>query len=58
MKTHCHAMRLFEKQGPTTQKLFEVELSIQGEVVGMGSGRSKKEAEQQAAKQALRQIGA
>ena len=38
------------------QKLFEVELSIQGEVVGMGSGRSKKEAEQQAAKQALEQV--
>ncbi|RPH81955.1 MAG: ribonuclease III [Nitrospiraceae bacterium] len=44
--------------GPDHQKMFEVELSIQGEVVGMGSGRSKKEAEQQAAKQALRQRGA
>ncbi len=43
--------------GPDHQKLFEVELSIQGEVVGIGSGRSKKEAEQQAAKQALRQVG-
>ena len=43
--------------GPDHQKLFEVELSIQGEVVGVGSGRSKKEAEQQAAKQALRQAG-
>lgn len=43
--------------GPDHQKLFEVELSIQGEVVGMGCGRSKKEAEQQAAKQALRQVG-
>ncbi len=43
--------------GPDHQKLFEVELSIQGEVVGVGSGRSKKEAEQQAAKQALRQVG-
>jgi ribonuclease III len=43
--------------GPDHQKLFEVELSIQGEVVGVGSGRSKKEAEQQAAKQALQQLG-
>ena len=43
--------------GPDHQKLFEVELSLQGEVVGMGSGRSKKEAEQQAAKQALEQVG-
>ena len=43
--------------GPDHQKSFEVELLIQGEVVGVGSGRSKKEAEQQAAKQALRQVG-
>jgi ribonuclease-3 len=43
--------------GPDHRKLFEVELSIQGEVVGRGEGRSKKEAEQQAAKQALQQVG-
>jgi ribonuclease-3 len=43
--------------GPDHQKVFEVELSIQGEIVGIGSGRSKKEAEQQAAKQALKQAG-
>ncbi|MDN5941522.1 MAG: ribonuclease III [Nitrospira sp.] len=43
--------------GPDHQKVFEVELSIQGKVVGIGSGRSKKEAEQQAAKQALKQVG-
>ncbi|MDH4186716.1 MAG: putative dsRNA-binding protein [Nitrospira sp.] len=42
--------------GPDHQKLFEVELSVLGEVVGLGSGRSKKEAEQQAAKQALEQV--
>lgn len=41
--------------GPDHQKIFEVELSIQGKIMGLGSGRSKKEAEQQAAKQALRQ---
>jgi len=45
------------ESGPDHQKVFEVELSVQGEVVGIGSGRSKKEAEQQAAKQALRQAG-
>jgi ribonuclease-3 len=44
--------------GPDHQKLFEVELSIQGQVVGRGSGRSKKEAEQQAAKQAIQQLQA
>jgi ribonuclease-3 len=45
------------ESGPDHQKIFEVELSIQGDVVGVGSGRSKKEAEQQAAKQALGQVG-
>ena len=43
--------------GPDHQKLFAVELSVQGKAVGTGSGRSKKEAEQQAAKQALEQLG-
>jgi len=42
--------------GPDHQKLFEVELSIRDAIVGVGSGRSKKEAEQQAAKQALQQL--
>jgi ribonuclease III len=41
------------ESGPDHDKRFDVELTIQGEVVGAGSGRSKKEAEQQAAKQAL-----
>ena len=43
--------------GPDHQKIFDVELSIQGKMMGLGSGRSKKEAEQQAAKQALQQAG-
>jgi ribonuclease III len=51
-----HYMTVRES-GPDHQKIFEVELSIQGDVVGVGSGRSKKEAEQQAAKQALGQVG-
>jgi ribonuclease-3 len=46
-----------KETGPDHEKLFEVELSIQGKVVGVGSGRSKKEAEQQAAKQALQRVG-
>jgi ribonuclease-3 len=41
------------ESGPDHDKRFDVELTICGEVVGAGSGRSKKEAEQQAAKQAL-----
>jgi ribonuclease-3 len=39
--------------GPDHQKTFEVELTVRGNVIGVGVGRSKKEAEQMAAKQAL-----
>jgi len=39
--------------GPDHEKTFEVNLSIHGDVVGTGVGRTKKEAEQQAARQAL-----
>lgn len=42
--------------GPDHQKTFEVQLLIQGDVVGLGEGRSKKEAEQMAAKQGLRHV--
>lgn len=42
--------------GPDHQKIFEVQLLIRGEVRGAGVGRSKKEAEQMAAKQALVQV--
>jgi ribonuclease-3 len=45
--------RVLREFGPDHEKTFEVELSIRGEVWGIGQGRSKKEAEQQAAKQAL-----
>ncbi len=41
--------------GPDHQKTFEVKLTVRGEVLGVGVGRSKKEAEQMAAKQALEQ---
>ena len=43
------------ESGPDHDKLFEVEVSVNGEVVGRGTGRSKKEAEQSAAKQALQE---
>lgn len=43
------------ESGPDHDKLFEVEVTVNDEVVGTGAGRSKKEAEQSAAKQALRQ---
>ena len=39
--------------GPDHQKVFEVEITADGRVLGRGAGRSKKEAEQNAAKEAL-----
>ena len=43
--------------GPDHSKIFEVETDLRGEVVGRGEGRSKKDAEQAAAKLALEAIG-
>ncbi|HUK56946.1 MAG TPA: ribonuclease III [Nitrospiria bacterium] len=48
--------RVLRESGPDHQKLFEVNLMIKEEVFGIGRGRSKKEAEQQAAKQALERL--
>ena len=45
--------RLASVDGPDHRKRFDVELSVGGEVVARASGKSKKEAEQQAAKAAL-----
>jgi ribonuclease III len=41
------------ESGPDHDKVFDVEVTVNGEVLGRGTGRSKKEAEQSAAKQAL-----
>ena len=45
---------LISESGPDHQKYFTAEVRLNGEVKGTGSGRSKKEAEQEAAKDALR----
>lgn len=45
--------RVLRESGPDHHKQFDVELLIRGEVYGVGTGRSKKEAEQQAARRAL-----
>ncbi len=45
--------RVAAVEGPDHRKQFDVELSVGGEVVARASGKSKKEAEQQAAKAAL-----
>ena len=45
--------RVVFEHGPDRSKVFEVETDLRGEVLGRGSGRSKKDAEQAAAKLAL-----
>ena len=41
------------QSGPDHDKKFDVEVSLNGRVVGKGSGSSKKRAEQMAAKDAI-----
>jgi ribonuclease III len=48
--------RVVAEQGPDHRKTFEVELSVAGATVARAEGRSKKEAEQQAAKLALERL--
>jgi ribonuclease-3 len=50
--------RIVEETGPDHQKTFRVELRIAGELAATGTGKSKKDAEQEAAQMALRQMGA
>ncbi|WP_093726627.1 ribonuclease III [Terribacillus halophilus] len=44
---------IIDERGPAHNREFVAELKIQGELVGTGIGRTKKEAEQQAARIAL-----
>jgi ribonuclease-3 len=45
--------RLVSAEGPEHRKRFDVEVVVGGQSIARASGRSKKEAEQQAAKAAL-----
>lgn len=49
--------RVVAEHGPDHSKTFEVETDLRGEVVGRGTGRSKKDAEQAAARLALEALG-
>lgn len=60
LQTHCQAEHidlpefvLVRSVGPDHDKEFEIEVRIRGEAAGSGRGPSKKEAEQNAARQAL-----
>ncbi len=48
---------LVEESGPDHDKRFEVEVHLNSNVIGRGVGRSKKAAEQMAAKEALELMG-
>ena len=43
--------------GPDHEKIFEVEARMNSNIIGRGTGRTKREAEQNAAKEALRLFG-
>jgi ribonuclease-3 len=45
------------ESGPPHDRIFEVSASVNGEVMGVGTGRSKKAAEQAAAEQAMAGLG-
>jgi ribonuclease-3 len=48
---------LVEEKGPDHDKVFVVEVWFEQEYLGMGMGHTKKEAEQEAARNALERIG-
>ena len=48
---------LINETGPDHDKFFEVEVHLNSNVIGKGSGKSKKQAEEAAAKQALTLMG-
>lgn len=49
--------KLIDEKGPDHDKIFEIGLFINNEVSGKGFGRSKKDAQQQAAKDAIDKLG-
>ncbi len=49
--------RLAGEKGPDHDKTFISEVVLNGEVIGKGEGRSKKAAEQMAAKEAIEKLG-
>ena len=48
--------RVSGSEGPDHRKTFTIEVLVNGEVLGSATGRAKKEAEQDAARQALAKL--
>ena len=55
-KNQLLSYNLVGESGPDHDKQFQVELTLNGEVVGVGSGSSKKRAEQAAAHDAMEKL--
>ena len=55
-KNQVLSYALVGQSGPDHDKQFEVEVSLNGETVGRGIGRSKKRAEQEAARTAIEKL--
>ncbi len=49
--------KLLKEEGPDHNKTFEIALLLNNSVIGLGSGRSKKDAQQAAAKDAIKRLG-
>ncbi|MBQ9519801.1 MAG: ribonuclease III, partial [Firmicutes bacterium] len=49
--------KITDEKGPAHNKVFTASVSHNGKVLGVGTGASKKEAEQAAAQQALKNLG-
>ena len=45
--------KIVREEGPIHERVFFVEVIVAGKVMGQGQGKSKKKAEQEAAKKAL-----
>ena len=55
-KNQVLSYTLVGQSGPDHDKQFDVEVSLNGNIVGSGSGRSKKRAEQDAARAAIEKL--
>jgi len=49
--------KVIDEKGPDHNKIFTIKVDFDGEKLGKGKGASKKEAEQKAAKEALKKLG-
>ena len=55
-KNQVLAYRLVGESGPDHDKQFRVELTLNGQLIGTGTGSSKKRAEQDAAREAMEKL--